>query len=105
MSTALPVMSCDGCGVCCMHMAVPPYHRDEITLLPPEVQADYEAARNARIAQWNAHKIDETACAWFDMVTRKCRHYEHRPEICQDFEMGGDECVAYRLDAEPKELK
>ncbi|MFN0052640.1 MAG: YkgJ family cysteine cluster protein, partial [Planctomycetales bacterium] len=37
-----------------------------------------------------------TRCLWFDPQTRKCRHHEWRPQVCRDYEMGGDECLALR---------
>ncbi len=35
-------------------------------------------------------------CCWLDPTTRKCRWYEHRPEICRDFELGGESCLRKR---------
>jgi Fe-S-cluster containining protein len=35
-------------------------------------------------------------CLWFDPVSRKCRHYEHRPPVCREFEVGGEDCLAWR---------
>lgn len=79
-----------------MHMSAPPYTDDEETELPGNVRADYRAALDTRSVQWQAHGVDEIPCGFFDMVTRKCRHYEYRPGICRDFELGGDACLASR---------
>jgi Fe-S-cluster containining protein len=27
---------------------------------------------------------------------RRCRHYEWRPQVCRDYELGGDACLARR---------
>lgn len=35
-------------------------------------------------------------CIWLDPNTRRCRWYEHRPQICRDYEMGGASCLAER---------
>ncbi|MDG1875393.1 MAG: YkgJ family cysteine cluster protein [Mariniblastus sp.] len=35
-------------------------------------------------------------CLWFDMETRHCKHHEHRPRICRDFETGSSECYEWR---------
>ena len=35
-------------------------------------------------------------CLWFDSATRKCRHYQWRPQVCRDYELGGDACLATR---------
>lgn len=96
----LPIVeSCDGCGVCCMHMAVPPYDAGELLHLhqnEPQVYADYCAAKDSRLLQFMATEISDVPCGWFDMVTRKCRHYEHRPEVCKDYERGGWNCLSQR---------
>jgi Fe-S-cluster containining protein len=33
-------------------------------------------------------------CSW--LVAGKCGHYEHRPEVCRQFELGGEECLEIR---------
>ncbi len=34
---------------------------------------------------------------WLDLESRKCRHYEHRPNICRDtIERNDADCRAYR---------
>jgi len=95
---SLVVLNCDGCGLCCMHMSSPPFHEEEWLVLPPNVRADYEAALDASADAWEVHGIDARPCGWFDMVTRKCRHHEFRPEICRDFEVGGEACLGTRGD-------
>lgn len=37
-----------------------------------------------------------TPCCWLDLETKECKHYEHRPELCQKFELGGYDCVELR---------
>ena len=94
-----PQLSCDGCGVCCLHMAVPPFDTSEIDMLPAEILEDFEAVSETRRLQYAAHGTDYTPCGWLNMVTRQCRHYEHRPEVCRDFEVGSTPCVGMRTDA------
>ena len=36
------------------------------------------------------------ACCWYDAENRVCRHHEHRPNVCRDFRVGSDDCVAWR---------
>ena len=36
-------------------------------------------------------------CIWFDMESRQCKHHEHRPRICRDFETGNPECLEWRV--------
>jgi Fe-S-cluster containining protein len=38
----------------------------------------------------------EMPCLWFDEETGRCRHYEHRPTACRDFEPGSLSCVEHR---------
>lgn len=38
----------------------------------------------------------DKACLWLDQSTMKCRHHEHRPSICRDFEIGSAECHSWR---------
>lgn len=93
------VDDCAGCGVCCMHMAVPPYSSDERLDLPPQVCSDLFAVEDSRELQLAAHGCDFIPCGFFSMIDRRCSHYEHRPEICRDFELGGESCLQHRKDA------
>ena len=93
---------CNDCGVCCMHMAVPPYDEEERELLEhnlPEVYADLLAVERSREMQFRVHGTDYIPCGFFDMVTRKCRHHGHHPIVCERFDVGGDSCGVYRQDA------
>jgi Fe-S-cluster containining protein len=38
----------------------------------------------------------EQPCLWLDLATKRCRHYEHRPKLCRDFALGGEECLGFR---------
>ena len=35
-------------------------------------------------------------CIWFDPVSLKCRHHEHRPQVCRDLEIGSEACLRSR---------
>lgn len=35
-------------------------------------------------------------CLWYDPATRRCRHYEWRPQVCRNYELGGEACLALR---------
>ena len=39
---------------------------------------------------------DDPACLWFDENTMQCRHHEHRPSVCREFEIGSEDCVGWR---------
>ena len=99
LSVIAPEVTCEGCGICCMHMAVPPYSDEEEAALPKSVRSAYRAVVRTRDLQWQVHGTDYIPCGFFDHETRRCRHYEHRPEVCRDFEVGGEYCVNMRIDA------
>lgn len=35
---------------------------------------------------------------WYDEVTKRCRHYEHRPQVCRAFSPGEPACNGMRLE-------
>jgi len=35
-------------------------------------------------------------CIWRDETSKLCRNYEHRPEMCREFELGGADCLRIR---------
>lgn len=92
----IPVISCDGCGVCCMHVGCPPFMPWEEEKLPPNLKEEFQQILVTRQVQIKATGDDWVPCAWFDWSTRKCKHYEHRPEVCREFEVGSSECINFR---------
>lgn len=95
--TAIPT-SCHACGACCLKMESPPFvpnHPDDLHVakLPDEVRKNYKRGMEARArAGWP----EGTPCFWFDLETRKCRHYEYRPLVCRQFQRGCAACLSYR---------
>lgn len=110
----LPVIkNCDDCGACCTGQAALPvswYTSTAVLLdgsssLPPELLAELEAMRIRFLA--DGFPPDDSACVWYDVETRRCRHYEHRPDICRDeVQPGDDSCRNWRrsvgIDPAPK---
>lgn len=94
---ALAILSCDGCGACCMQQGHPPYTHDELARVPAELKAPLDAYLGAL-------ESDDTGrpCLWLNLETRQCGHYDHRPQICRDFEKGSAPCKVlrwrYRID-------
>lgn len=104
--------NCDGCGACCLEQQAPPGY--SMLLNSPELMANPEAfaADVARLRLLPQEAIDELrvylkdlsagienpnpACIWLDQSTMKCRHYENRPSICREFEVGDDDCRGWR---------
>jgi Fe-S-cluster containining protein len=91
---------CDNCGLCCMHMASPPFcgpDDPEWIALPADLKAGIEQwYESPRMKMRDVMRMDSFPCVWLDLTTGKCRHYEHRPEVCREFEMGGEDCEATR---------
>jgi Fe-S-cluster containining protein len=94
---ALPVPTdCHGCGVCCTGQeALPvgywlgPLGDADPRKLPAEIRANLEALAFL----FSQHGWPNgTPCVWYDDRTRQCRHHPWRPDICQEFEVGGPEC-------------
>lgn len=81
-----------------MHMAVPPFEREGVLALPSELQREVELMDKFREHQYAAHGTDYTPCLWLDPFTRKCKHHEHRPQVCRDFEVGNVHCITLRKD-------
>ena len=120
----LPVLDCHGCGVCCLHMGYPAFNltkeqlertaagselsHDEISQLGPAAKSDLarwvhmpEPLRQKlldKILSYQAPPEGELdqACIWLDPSTRLCQHHEHRPQVCRDFEIGCNQCQAWR---------
>ena len=88
-SLSVPVANCDGCGVCCLEQNIPPY-LDEIDFIPIALQKEVIEARKREA------ELEGQPCIWFDLTTRKCRHHEDRPNICREYEVGGDLCLETR---------
>ena len=82
----LPILNCDHCGACCHLQPAPPYMPTELDVLPRHLLAELQAARPGD---------GKGPCFWLTSENR-CRHYEHRPEVCRQFELGGEDCLAVR---------
>ncbi len=85
---------CSGCGACCMGTPVPPFEPGEEArwnLTPAQLRPIRD-----RIA--GGQQFDRLPCVWFDSQTRRCRHYEQRPDACRRFEPGSTLCRLSRID-------
>lgn len=92
---------CDGCGLCCMHMSIPPYddeEREQLQQELPKVYCDLVAVEATRELQWKSTGVEEVPCGFFDPVTRRCRHHENKPFVCHRFEVGDVFCLEFRAD-------
>lgn len=113
-----PFVSCDGCGACCLMQCSPPMYvywldmpesddnRDDedwcrVNSLPEPLKEELrEYRRKIRESSGDGPNFDDFACIWLDESTMKCKHYEHRPSICRDFQVGSEECLGWREEFE-----
>lgn len=89
-------VTCDNCGVCCRHMVQPPFigpEDDEFVALPLQLR-DELSSFNKFV---RPSLPEDYPCVWLDLLTMRCRHYEHRPSICRDFDVGGESCIQMRV--------
>jgi Fe-S-cluster containining protein len=98
-------VSCEGCGACCMHMGYPPFagmftEPEAMSRSDPEwlalYRVDPKLALKAREGAIAKRGDNRQPCLWLDLTTFKCKHYEHRPAVCRDFERGSDACLEHR---------
>lgn len=106
--------NCDNCGACCTHMATPPGHA---AYFPPKGlripkwaqgvgDAKYIAAMPQKVWDETRRLFDEAwatnrsalevPCFWYDEKTRRCKHWEYRPSVCRNFQIGEPACIAHR---------
>lgn len=113
---SLPI-TCDDCGACCQHVGTPPgffgvfcsnswdeaFWADTNDYqhwldMPEPLRA---GLRSYYQAMWRKEIPDrtldgKTPCLWYDAEARRCRHYEHRPQVCREFEVGEEDCLRLR---------
>jgi uncharacterized protein len=84
----LPVLSCDDCGRCCLTQSSPPFV-DEFEQLPRWLAEEL-------LAHVHGPDFDPNAgCPWLS-PGGQCEHYDYRPNVCREFELGGEECLQLR---------
>lgn len=92
----LPIIeSCDDCGACCLQTPIPPFEPGEEAV--KNVPETFLTAVRERIQQGQQFEVQP--CVWFDSVSRRCLHYDFRPDNCRKFEIGSDLCRISRWDA------
>ncbi|MBM82889.1 MAG: zinc/iron-chelating domain-containing protein [Planctomycetaceae bacterium] len=95
--------SCDDCGLCCEGIGSPvllyasrgddsephPYRPDD---LPAELLDEI----NFHFSGLARGQEPQERCLWYDTDSRRCRHYQWRPQVCRDYALGGDACLLER---------
>jgi len=95
--------SCAECGLCCQGIGSPVlvYQSD------PRLTGAHPL-RPSGLPQSLIDEIDEhfqglqrgqeplDRCLWYDPAAKQCKHYQWRPQVCRDYELGGDACLDVR---------
>lgn len=79
-----------------MHVGLPPFGGPldpALECLPQDLRREMDAMYASRPA--SEFSLD-APCPWLDLKTRRCTHYEHRPQTCREFEIGSHGCAQYR---------
>ena len=100
---SLPTVdSCDGCGACCMHMGYPSYQEGNDRQPPEEPWISLPDSLRHELLSFVATYQEppegqlDGPCIWFDIETRRCKHHEHRPNVCRDFKINSEDCLGWR---------
>lgn len=100
---------CRDCGACCQHMVYPPFW-SRLPIGTPENDPEWErllvdrpelaAEIHEDYARRRAAGLDrngyEAPCLWLNRETFRCRHHDYRPQVCREFEPGGEDCLRIR---------
>ncbi|NNE00887.1 MAG: hypothetical protein HKN47_26530 [Pirellulaceae bacterium] len=62
--------------------------------MPPDLKAELLAVME-NYASPVEGELDGICC-WYDQQNRTCKHHAHRPNVCRDFQVGGDDCLGWR---------
>lgn len=89
-----PILNCDHCAACCLRTPVPPFQPGEEALR--EVPEEWLQPIQDRVAA-DQH-FDLLPCVWLDIETKRCQHYDYRPQACRDFEVNSQLCRLSRWD-------
>lgn len=102
--------SCAGCGLCCEEIGSPvllyvtgPFQIEPHPFRPPGLPRELIDEIDERFAGLTRGQEPQDLCLWYDPVARRCKHYEWRPQVCHDYELGGRDCLDLRrVHVEPK---
>lgn len=99
---ALPqIENCNDCGACCTEQAGLPisWYFGAVRFGDPDTLPTalrFEGETMLKDFRNGHFPPDGSPCVWYDAEAKRCRNYEHRPEICQDFERGSVGCHEWR---------
>ena len=94
------VTSCEDCGLCCMGQNLVPGSdtwiarlsgEDPPRIIPPELMEELDT-----IVCGPCGGSGDEPCWWLNRATGRCQHYEFRPDVCREFEVGSEACLKCR---------
>ena len=85
--------TCDECGVCCMGVN-PIFTEDEFVTIPMHLRVMLNVYMDSP-----RYSDGGNPCPWLDLCNGRCRHHEWRPDVCREFEVGGESCMRMRAEA------
>ncbi len=89
---------CNNCGLCCCRLRTPPFYGEGDETWQ-KLRAELKKGINDFLISPRSKLVDEySPCFWLDVTTGRCKNYEHRPDICRDFEVGNAGCREFRSD-------
>ncbi len=74
------MISCEDCGVCCTK--------------PFNLTNNGKRSNYAFVGTVHGQRVRH--CKEFDRETKKCKIYDERPQLCEDYLVGGKECLSRR---------
>lgn len=91
----LPILNCDDCGACCASVGHPQFYRNSNDELWKRVPEHLKKQVNDHVDALTDIDLGQP-CIWLDPKTKQCMHYEYRPQMCRDFEVGSFHCHRFR---------
>jgi Fe-S-cluster containining protein len=95
--------TCDDCGLCCQGVGSPVMvyqSRPDIAgphpARPPDLPQPLIEEIDAHFLGLARGYEPQESCLWYDPEARCCKHYEWRPPICRQYELGGQDCRKLR---------
>ena len=82
-----PAVTCDTCAAACCRLEV---------LCLTETDVPKHFTTRDRWGGTTMARLEDGWCAALDRDTLRCRIYDRRPQVCRDFDMGGQECIQER---------
>ena len=95
--------SCDECGLCCLGIGSPVLlyqtrsnEPEPHPFRPADLPESLIQEIDANFAGLSRGQEPLEQCLWYDTVAHSCKHYQWRPALCHEYELGGAECLRLR---------